>query len=1773
MLIKFRIIAMLALGFLFVTRVHAQVATGTPPFGSFGGSPDTVDLANLNAHWSIPVLHKPGRGTNFTYDISYDTSVWYPEGASGSQVWTPVYNWGWRGVTEVEAGYISYSLNIYDCVYYIGKVQYQGYEEDTYSNFVYHDPWGIPHPFTGVAVVYIGGSAGSCKVGQNRTISATATDGSGLTMYGDENAGTNTITTPKGKVLSPPFGTGTGVAQAVDRNGNIISANSSGQFFDALNSTTQVLTVAGSGTPSSPKTFSYTAPSGATATYTMKFTSFNLRTNFACSGVTDYGTNGTTTANLVTEIDLPDYSINPNSKYSFTYERTPGYSASVTGRIATVTLPTGGTITHTYTGGNNGITCSDGSTSGLERYTPDSGSNYWNYSRNAGTGAAYTTTITDPLGNNTVVQFQGLYETQRQSYQGAVSSANLLRTLYTCYNGANYPCNSTAITLPITQRVITTVLAGTSNLTSQTKTLYNSTGSLTEQDDYDYGQNAPGSLLKKTAITYAALTKISAFRQQVTVTNGSGATVSQTNFNYGDTVTTTSGTPQHTTPAGSRGNLLSVNYYVNGSTYLTKSYSYFDTGNVQTSTDVNGAQTTYTYGACGNSFPTGISEPLGLARSMGWNCTGGVQTSITDENGNVSSTSYTRDPYFWRPESATDPTNAVTSFTYTGETQMESVLPIASGSSASDLLVTSDSQGRSSLSQVREGPGVSTFDTVETDYDSDSRPYRVALPFQANAGQTSSTAPSKTTSYDALGRVTGVTDSGGGTITNGFSQNDVLVTRGPAPAGENLKKHQSEYDGLGRLTSVCEITSLPGSGTCGQTSPQTGYWTKYSYDALGHLVGVTQNAQSSGPQTRAYVYDLMGRLTSETNPESGTTTYYYDTVPAGCYSFGDNQSGNLEGRKDANGNLDCFHYDALHRLGSVGTQNAPPNYAYCKRFQYDAANNGVNGSAPSGVTVNNVKGRLVEAETDNCGAWPPTPITDEWFSYTPRGQVSDVWESTPHSGGYYHAAATYWANGALNELNGSAGGYTTSYSLDGEGRIYSTASAQALASTSYNPSSLPTQVNFGSGDSDTFKYDPNTNRMTQYQYNVNGQFVSGNLVWNANGTLGGLGIIDPFNSTNAQNCNYAHDDLVRIASANCQGNLLSNPSFEQGTTGYTVGGTVQVITNSQQAHSGNNYLQLTASANGSTQVWGPEINVSPGAQITFGGWAFLQSGSNNCCQGWWLAVYDSNNNAIAYVGGNPAPSYSGWTYQSATYTVPSNGAHVQLYAQVWNPTATTVLWVDDGFLNTNSVWSQTFSYDAFGNIVKNGTSSFQAVYSSATNRMTQISGSAPNYDPDGNVTNDFLHTYTWDAFGRPVNIDGVGLTLDAQGRVVELNKSGAYTQFLYSPTGFKMQILNGQVQIKSFVPLPAGALAEYNNSGTIAWRHSDWLGSSRLTSTPSRTVSYDGAYGPFGELYAQSGTTDVSFTGMDQDTVANLYDFPAREYGIQGRWPSPDPSGMTAFHLTDPQSLNRYAYARNTPLSVFDPTGLNEMCQPGDFTCDPFTASGNAGNCADIMCTVNSSGVGSSSGVGNAPSAGDQGNNGQGCGANDASCGPPSDGSQHCNIDQNFCGTFDCNLEDQSCSVDAGSLCIDNSGNQTTCEDHAPRDPNGTCTDTTGLGLGDVPCGAPDEIESTPPASPLVQQNTTPGVTQDLVTMLEIQERVEFSMTNRILIPGAMIVGGITVAGSAGLVTVQTCLESGGFACGAVVSGTGPAFVGGLWLAGQGAYYAVFGKLYGSGRP
>jgi hypothetical protein len=171
-----------------------------------------------------------------------------------------------------------------------------------------------------------------------------------------------------------------------------------------------------------------------------------------------------------------------------------------------------------------------------------------------------------------------------------------------------------------------------------------------------------------------------------------------------------------------------------------------------------------------------------------------------------------------------------------------------------------------------------------------------------------------------------------------------------------------------------------------------------------------------------------------------------------------------------------------------------------------------------------------------------TLITDEWFSYDVNGNMTDMWETTPHSGRYYHSIATFYGNGTLNTVRlYSPSLYTVTYGLDGEGRwkTFQVGSNTVVSGTTYNAASQPTYIDIGTGtDQDYYQYDPNTGRMTNWTFYVGAQNEASSLTWNPNGTLKQLAITDGFNSGGTQTCSFnpslvtgtGYDDLINLRS-------------------------------------------------------------------------------------------------------------------------------------------------------------------------------------------------------------------------------------------------------------------------------------------------------------------------------------------------------------------------------------------------------------------------------------------------------------------------------------------------------------------------------------------------------------------------------------------------------------------------------------------------------------------
>jgi len=1081
------IIAMLMLfsGFGF-----GQAQDGVSPHSAWDGE---VNITNQNLLINIPIFKRLGSTYNLTVN-NYAQVV--PGGGNFWTIHTDLIG------KATGSGSTAFTGGLEVCDPGPPIVQ-----SSHYTNWQFIDGLGTKHHFP------IDTESNNC-LGYGPTGSAIADDGSGYYMS-VVNGNQASVWDVGGNVPTFAFG--------VTSPDGINDASYNGVW--------PITMVVTNGT-GSPATYTWKDSTGANKTVQVNYSQKTQQTAFGCT-ITEIGPG---TAYVPTSVSLPD-----GSSYTITYETTPGDAHTphyITGRIASITYPTGATTSYTYTGGNNGVDCARKFVPVLTKTTP---SGVKTFTHTYGSPQS-TVTVVDEAGNEADYGVtDGYYAigllNSAKFYTGNGGSKTLLSTTNFSYIGGwnAYLQQEDADTTP----------AGKSNF-SRVEKKWDANGNLTETSLYDYGL----VLVRKTSIRYGSydlgvscnpIDTGNTIRNRVCwsiTTDASGAQVAA-EYNQYD----------------SKGHKTVSQQLITGFNYVFEHYTYnATTGALETSQAPNGTTTTITNGACNGLLPTSTSV-AGLSTSQTWDCTGGVVKDRTDINGQKTTFAY-NDP-FWRPTSATDSLGAITTTTYTPNSR-ETKLNFNGAISTSDNLTTLDSSGRPIVNQGRTSQGGTSFDTVSQTYDGAGRPYTTSVPCTTTAGSTCPTVAS-TQNYDGLSRPRVKTNNVTlGTITNVYTANDVLSTI-PAGTGgtENVKSKQVEFDGLGRMTSVCEITNVAGSAPCGQTVAATGFKTSYVYDALGRVTSVTQ-----GAQTRSFSYDGLNRKTSETNPElgtngaNGTVTYTYDSA-TGCAG---SSAGALIKTVDAVGNVTCRQYDALQRVTNVTYSGPYSANTPAKTFVYDSAT--VNGHSMAFAA-----GRLAEAYT---GA----RTTDLGFSYDQRGQIATLYESTPHSGGFYTVDQTVWENGALKTVSG-IGLPTLTYNIDGEGRT-STVSASTginpVLATAYNAASQVTSVTFGSNDLASFNYVNVGQAMSNYQETINGTAMFGNLTWNTNGTLKQLAITDPFNALDAQTCTYVYDDMARASSVSCgtkwaqtftydrygnitkSGSLAWQPGYNAANNHYTLAG-------------------------------------------------------------------------------------------------------------------------------------------------------------------------------------------------------------------------------------------------------------------------------------------------------------------------------------------------------------------------------------------------------------------------------------------------------------------------------------------------------------------------------------------------------------------------------------------------------------------------------------------
>jgi len=244
----------------------------------------------------------------------------------------------------------------------------------------------------------------------------------------------------------------------------------------------------------------------------------------------------------------------------------------------------------------------------------------------------------------------------------------------------------------------------------------------------------------------------------------------------------------------------------------------------------------------------------------------------------------------------------------------------------------------------------------------------------------------------------------------------------------------------------------------------------------------------------------------------------------------------------------------------------------------------------------------------------------------------------------------------------------------------------------------------------------------------------------------------------------------------------------------------------------------------------------------------------------------------------------------------------------------------------------TYSYDRFGNRWQqnnNGTPS--PGYTFDTNNHINNSDSGVLYDVLGNITNDGLgHAYVWDAENRMTTATYSGgstsYVYDAFGRRVAKQQAGlSQWEYLYDVAGEMTTVFDVNGGWAYGEIYAAGRhLATYSNS-TTNFLHADWIGNLRATSNLAGGNSETCTEFPFGDTRSCSGTdwSWLHFMGDEHDSATNLEHTLFRQLSTkQGRWLSPDPAGILASDLGNPQSLNRYAYVVNSPTVFTDALGL-----------------------------------------------------------------------------------------------------------------------------------------------------------------------------------------------------------------------------------------------------------
>jgi RHS repeat-associated protein len=446
----------------------------------------------------------------------------------------------------------------------------------------------------------------------------------------------------------------------------------------------------------------------------------------------------------------------------------------------------------------------------------------WNYFTQKNTAGVVTnTSVTDPTGVTRATTFSAAGD----GLDG-VPVQTLLCSASPCTPGSTGILRTTNATWALDasgenphRTSVTTILDDGTTQSLEKFNAYDTHGNLTDRQEFDFGSGAPGVLLRRTLVSIAAPgSNIVGKPSQIIVQDGTGATVSRTDFKYdGGTVKDYSSNsaghdPAYTSAITARGNATSVIRYANpaaGTGGITTTLTYDVTGNVLSSQQGTGPLTTFNFSpVTWYAFPDSVSiGPAGsqLTTSITYNDDGQVLTT-TDANGQKNTATYDA---AGRPSTTLTPDQVLTTVSYDDLGLSPSATVF---STANSLRSTSTVDGLGRQLKRQTFNGTSLVSTVSQVNDILGRTAQTSNPYGPL-----DTPAFTTVTYDNLGRPTQVAPP----ATAAGAQNPYLTNYSGAvvttndPAGKLGRRFT---DALGRLVRVDEPGSLGGAAASASTT-------------------------------------------------------------------------------------------------------------------------------------------------------------------------------------------------------------------------------------------------------------------------------------------------------------------------------------------------------------------------------------------------------------------------------------------------------------------------------------------------------------------------------------------------------------------------------------------------------------------------------------------------------------------------------------------------------------------------------------------------------------------------------------------------------------------------------------------------------------------------------------------------------------------------------------------------------------------------------------------